>query len=179
MAEEQVEAPKKSPLMRYAMTGGMVVLVPMILALVLCQFVLRPLLAPAEGAEHDAHEEEHHAVEGVFPEGSMPIEFPEAQAAVLPDEPQLAAPILLYRVAMVCADEHSHHLIEYNMVYFTAMLDKLHRNRTRMELNDPQVQETILKQARQEANTLLKRLDPKGHGEVLEAMYVKFGLIDI
>jgi flagellar basal body-associated protein FliL len=180
MAEEQeVSAPKRSPLVGYLVMGGLVVVVPLVLAGLVFQFVLKPVLMP-EGEEEAHAEEDHHAeVADAYPVGAMPVEFPDSQSAVLSDDPELAAPVLLYKVAMVAMDEHTQHVISEKQVFFMAMLDKLHRNRTRSELNDPQTQEAILKQAKQEANNLLKKLDPTAHDGVLDVMYVKFGLIDI
>jgi hypothetical protein len=179
MAEEQEAAGgKRSPLVNYLIMGALAVVVPSVLAVLVFQFVLKPMLSPSEEAAHA--EEDHHAeVADAYPVGASPVELPETQAAVLSDDPELAAPVLIYKVAMVAADEHSMHILTEKQVFFIAMLDKLHRNRTRSELNDPQTQEAILKQAKQEANLLLKKLDPTVHDGVLDVMYVKFGLIDI
>ncbi len=175
MAEEiDAQEKKSSSLVSWIIMGGLVLLVPLVLAILVFQFVLRPVLGSDTPAAPAVPE-----VENVYPVGAKALEFAGVQAAVLPDEPDLAAPVLLYRVAMVCKDQATYDLIAAEQVYFTAMLDKLHRNRTRSELNDPQVQETILKQARQEANTLLKRLVPNGNLEVIEVLFVKFGMIDL
>jgi len=179
MAEEQeAAAPKRSSLAGYLIMGTLVLVVPLVLAVLVFQFVLTPILSPEAEDAHAA--EDHHAVpDDAYPEGAMPVEFPDTQAAVLSDDPELAAPVLLYKVAMVAMDEHTQHVVTEKQVFFVAMLDKLHRNRTRSELNDPQVQESILRQAKLEANNLLKKLDPTAHDGVLDVMYVKFGLIDI
>lgn len=179
MAEEQEAAgAKRSPLVGYLITGAFVVVVPLVLAVLVFQFVVKPMVAAPEEAAHE--EEAHHEeVADAYPVGAAPVEFPDTQSAVLSDDPELAAPVLIYKVAMVAADEHSMHILTEKQVFFIAMLDKLHRNRTRSELNDPQTQEAILKQAKQEANLLLKKLDPTVHEGVLDVMYVKFGLIDI
>lgn len=175
MAEELDDGGKKksSPLNLLIM-GGLVLVVPLTLALLVFQFVLSPMLGGEEPAAPVKP-----VVDNAYPAGAMAFEFEEVQAAVLPDDPDLAAPVLLYRVAMVCKDQLTNDLVSQQQVYFTAMLDKLHRNRTRSELNDPLVQETILKQARQEANTLLKRLAPEAELEIIEVLYVKFGMIDL
>ena len=174
MAEEPNDEKKGgSPIVRYAAVGGLVILVPTILALLVFQFILRPML----GSETPPEPEE--VIEGVIPAGAVPLSLPEVQGAVLPDDPDSVAPVLIYQVAFICADQITSDMITANMVYFQAMIDKLHRNRTRSELNDPQVQTTILKRAEQEANTWLKRLAPESDFEVLEVMYVKFGMIDL
>jgi len=174
MAQETNAAAKGgSPLVRWIIVGGFVVLVPTVLALLVFQFILRPMLsgeAPPPPAP---------VVEGVIPMGAVPLEFAEVQSSVLPDSPDSAAPILMYRIAVICDSPETSALVTAQMVYFQAMLDKLHRGRTRSELNDPQVQATILKRAEQEANTLLKRLAPEMDYKVLEVMYTKFGIIDI
>ena len=96
MAEEQeVSAPKRSPLMGYLVMGGLVVVVPLVLAGLVFQFVLKPVLMP-EGEEEAHAEEEHHAeVADAYPVGALPVEFPDSQSAVLSDDPELAAPVLL------------------------------------------------------------------------------------
>jgi hypothetical protein len=174
MAQE-TNAPAKSgsPLLRWLILGGFVVLVPTVLALLVFQFILRPMLSGEAPAAPEP------VVEGVIPAGAVPLEFAEVQSSVLPDSPDVAAPLLMYRIAMICDGPETSALITAQMVYFQAMLDKLHRGRTRQELNDPQVQATILKRAEQEANTLLKRLAPDLDHTVLEVMYTKFGIIDI
>jgi hypothetical protein len=198
MAEEQEATPPgRSPLVGYLMMGAMVFVVPLVLAFVVFTFVVKPMISPTGQSETHA-EESHDHLDGAYPPTAMAIEFPETQSSVLSDDPELAAPVLIYRIAMVVDSPETAAIITgaggdghgggdahggSKQVFFTAMLDKLHRNRTRSELSDPQVQETILKQARQEANNLLRKFslgDKKAaHHEVLEVMYVKFGLIDI
>ncbi len=113
----------------------------------------------------------------ILPTGTEPFEFPEAQATVLSDNPNLTASVLLYRVAMICDSVETVTIVRDKQMFFMALLDKMHQNRSRSEWNDPQVQEQILKQAKQEANNLLSQLAGEGKHQVIEMMYIKLGLL--
>jgi len=176
MAEEQnadnQQAPGGSRILRMVIVGGIIVLVPAILGLVTFNFVIQPLLA--EGAT-----KEEQPPDDIIPPTAATIEFPEMQGAVIPEDPNTAAPVLLYQVGMAVDKPETASLVESKMTYFKAMIAKLHRNRTRSELNDAYVQESIRKQARQEANILLNRMAPEGDHEVLEVMHLKFAILDL
>ncbi len=177
MAEEQQDVAqgekKSNKMVGVLIMGGIVILVPAILALVVFQFILRPMLHSPEATVKEPVEQ----VEEI-PAGTVTIDFPEAQATVLTDDPDSSSPLLIYQVSMACSPD-ALTLIETNKAWFTAMLNKLHRNRTWSELNDPYIQETILKQAKQEANLLLKKLVPNGKQKIVEVMYLKFVTMDL
>jgi len=174
MAEE-VEEKQGSPIVRYVIAGGLILMVPTTLALLVFFFILRPVLM---GGPEPVQEE----VDNLIPEEAAAYTFPESQGAVIPDDPDSPAPILLYEITVICDSVETANYIggdPTTTAYFRAMLDKLHRNRTRSELNDPQVQTTILRRAEQEANNILKRRAPESGMRVLEALYTKFGLVDL
>ena len=144
MAEEVKEEKKQegggsSPVIKTAVIIGGVVLVPAITALLIAKFLILPMVATPE------EETPKERVEQI-PADAVTIEFEEAQATVLTDDPNAAAPLLLYQIAMVCNNAETMALVEAKKTWFTALLGQLHRNRTRSELNDPYMQETILKQ---------------------------------
>jgi len=64
---------------------------------------------------------------------------------------------------------------------FVAILVELHDSRTKAELNDPVVKESILRQAKQEANALLKRVQEKEDPtvEIIEVMYTEYTVIEL
>ncbi len=175
--EEQLEqqaAPAKSSMMRMGIIAGIVILVPAILALALFNFVFRPYLAGDEAAAQPKRPaQESH------PASAVAYEFPEAQATVVAQDFDTAAPLLIYQVALICDGPRTLGVIEQRNTWFNAMVGKLHRNRTRAELNDPYVQETILRQVRDEANSLLEKFAPRGDHHVIEAMYLKFAIFDL
>ena len=156
-----------SSIIKYAL----MVVVPAAIAIALYVFVLMPLLgdAPAPPALPD----------DVIPDTETIVAFPEAQSTVIADDPSASAPLLLYEVHVAAKDPLTAELIESKKTRFTAAINRLHRNRTRSELNDPFVQDTILRQVRQEVNALLGRYAPGAGHEVTEAMYTSFRIIDI
>ncbi len=189
--EKEAPAPKQSSsLVKYILLAAVMVLVPAGIAVALVLFVVQPrLAAPAEKTKHAETMEEE-----AFPAEAFTVDFDEAQANVMTENPNAPAPILTFAVSMVmtggkAGESGGGHgggggdarvkLIKDKQSFFTALLGKLHRNRTRKELNDPQVQESILKQAKQEANVILKKLYPEQNIQVIEVMYTKYAIFDL
>jgi flagellar basal body-associated protein FliL len=173
MADEKkadAEAPKPSTLSKL-IPIVIVVLVSAVLALVLFNFVLRPRLGTQEAAEEIPSDS--------IPPETMIYEMAEAQATVIADSPDQAAPLLIYQLALVCKDQMTYTLVETRKAFFSARLTELFRNRTRSELNDPYVQESIRKQAAQKANAEIRKFSPGGTEEVLEVLYLKYTIFDL
>lgn len=170
--DEKAAKTESSPLIRRILLLSMFILIPVVLAVATVYFVLNPMMAPPA----DSTDEE---VVDVIPPTAMTVEFDEVQATVRTEGPDEAAPVLVYKIAMAVSDPATAAVIEAKKAWFSSMLGKLHRNRTRSELNDPYVEETILKQAKQEANLLLKKLDPGVKHEVLEVMHLKYAIFDM
>ena len=64
--------------------------------------------------------------------------------------------------------------------FFSSILLKLHSNRTKTEMNDPRVKESILRQAKQECNAIMKKLFPEDeHAEVLDVLHIKYTIFEI
>ena len=180
-APETKEAKKGSPLVKNIILGVAAVIVPAIIALVVFLFVLKPMLAApgADGHGETKVEEEKESEEGLSPEVEV-MEFQESQATLVPPSPDAGAPVLTYQVAFTCKNHETAVLIEEKKPLFVAMIAKFHRNRTRTELNDPYVQDTLLKQIKEGANTLLKQLaEKKNNVAVVDAIYVKFAIFDL
>ncbi len=176
MADEQQEptpAPKaSSSLVKSLIILGIVILVPAILGLVTFQFVLRPMLGKDSTTQTEFEYD-------VIPPTAVTLEFQEDQVSVLTDDPNVSSPLLIYQIAMVCKNAQTASLIQDRLPHFRAKILQLHRNRMRSELNDPYMQDTLLRQSRQEANILLRQFDPHGSQEVLDVMYTKFTIFDL
>jgi len=160
-------------------------------------FVLAPkLAAPVEpaaasghGSAHSAsshaapakHEEEDDEEEGAIPEGSEPFDLPEAQAAVVQVEPNEKASILTYTMSIICENLETKHIVEKNKQWFIAMLADLHRGKTRKDLEDPEFQKAIIKQAMEEGNSLLRRLQKEPNPEIAiyKFLYLKFAVFTL
>lgn len=175
MAQEQEEAQQGTQggglLWKAGIFGG-IVLVAAIAALLLFLFVLKPMLAqPGEPAEDPD--------EPKIPATVVSVPFEETYATLVmpPDSPYSST--LLYKVTLECSNEQTAALVTNNQARFTDMIGRLHRNRTREEMADPLVQEGVQRQIQQEANKLLRRLQPEPNpenrvtGVFYEAFYIQ------
>ena len=124
-----------------------------------------------------------HKSEGTdsIPLDSVAIEFPEAQAAVQNAGQTNVNSVLMYAVSIVCANEATKALVEKHKDWFVAMLSDLHRNRTKEELNDAAVQKSILEQACEQANSILRRLQEKPNPEIkiIQVLHLKFAVFTL
>jgi len=179
MAEEEAGAeptPKPSGnMLKFAVAGALIILVSATGGFLTYTFVLAPALEDEQPVKTENRGEEP------IPASAVPFDFDEAQATVLPSDPDAAAPLLLYRVSMVCADDKTRMVIEQNQQWFVAMLADLHSDKTREEINSPGMRDSIRKQAMKEANSLLRRLqkDPDPEIRVIEVLYLKCTIIDL
>jgi len=176
--EQQEQKKSSSSFIKLLLIAGASVLIPAISAVVVFFFVLKPMLvtntkggATSASSEVDTGE--------VIPETAVIVKFDETQATVITQKSDAPAPLLIYQVAFSCSDAKVSAVIEGKKEYFTALINKIHRNRTRTELNDPGVQEALLRQTKNEANQLLKKLSPGIKGSILEVMYLKYTIVDL
>ncbi len=175
MADDENVEPQGSggsKLIRTLITVGIVVLVPMILALLTANFILIPMLSEESNPEAATTEDG-------LPGDAVIVEFEEDRASLVSPNPDEPAPLLMYQVVMAVDDPAAATVIEGKKPLFRAMLSELHRNRTRSELNDRYVQDTILEQARQKANQLLEQLAPGGGHTVYKVMYTSYTIFDL
>lgn len=152
---------------------GIVAIVALGAGLGISMFIVLPMLRGDQPEENE--------LDDAIPVSAVPFDFPEAQATVLPDGPEMPAPVLLYTVSMMCANEKTRLLIENNQQWFVAMLSELHSDKARAEMTSPPMKKGLLRQAMKEANTLLRRLqekpDPDIH--VIEVLYLKCAIFDL
>jgi len=134
--------------------------------------VLRPMFAEAP--------EPGTAVTDKIPSTAVIVDFTDMRATVRTGENALPA-LLQYSVCFTCANQATALLIESWRQLFAAMLVELHDSRTKEELTDPAAKEALLRQAKHEANALLKRVqdqeDPRI--EVLGVMYTEHTVIEL
>ncbi|MCX8065064.1 MAG: hypothetical protein N3G21_07820 [Candidatus Hydrogenedentes bacterium] len=166
-----------SSIIRVLVTGGISIIVPALCAVLVFLFFLKPMLVTQiQGNEVVSTPTDSG---DVIPPNAVIVKFDEAQATVITPRNDAPSPLFIYQVAMSCSDAEVASLIEGKKEYFTAMINKIHRNKTRVELNDPAVQEALLRQTKEEANQLIRKLSPGLKGKVLEVMYLKYTIVDI
>lgn len=177
--QEQPAEKKKSLLV--PILFAVALMLPAMLGLIVFRLVILPRVTADETATAESGPVAEETTE-YTPEMQI-LELPEDQATVTPPNFDAASPLLMYKVALTCANAQTVSVIESYKPMFIALVAKLHRNRTRAELADPFVQETILKQVREEANALLQKLTSKSDNKnlirVIEAVYVKFTIVDM
>lgn len=174
---EEVQKSGSSSIVRILILVGISVIVPAICAVLVFMFFLRPMLATQVQELGDSSGSGGSSE--TIPRTAVVIKFDEAQATVITPRNDSPAPLFIYQVAMACSDAKVAGVVEGKKEYFTAMINKIHRNKTRAELNDPAVQEALLRQTKEEANQLLRKLSPGIKGQILEVMYLKYTIVDI
>jgi len=173
--EQQAERKASSSLIKLLLIGGASILVPAISAIVVFLFVLKPMLVD----NSDTTSATVVDTSDTIPDTAVIVKFDETQATVITPKSDAPSPLLIYQLAMSCSGPDVSAVIENKKEYFTALINKIHRNRTRTELNDPGVQEALLRQVKNEANQLLNKLSPGIKGSILEAMYLKYTIVDL
>ena len=162
-AEQQASAKAKTNLMPIII-GLSSVLVAVIIAVVVFNFVLRPRLADPTIPVEPKHESE-------IPATAVTVPFDEAFTTVIMPSPDIPASTLLYKVSLECSNAAAAAKVKANVPRFPAIIRKFHSYRSRQELDDPLVEQSIAKQIQQEANKILKELPAPsasgggGHGE--------------
>jgi flagellar basal body-associated protein FliL len=86
---------------------------------------------------------------------TVPFPFEEAYVTVIMPSENMLASTLLYKVTFDCSNQETANLVTKYQPRFVAMLRKLHSYKTRAELDDPLVEESIRKQILQESNALI------------------------
>ncbi|HOZ47417.1 MAG TPA: hypothetical protein PLO37_13730 [Candidatus Hydrogenedentes bacterium] len=173
--EERVEQTKpKSGSVGKIVLIVVLIIVPAMAALATYRFVLAPMFAPPE--EQQAPPESENKI----PLGAVMVDFSELRATVDTGNPNKPA-LLQYSVTMACANSETLLLIEAWRQLFQAMLVRLHDSRTKDELVDAAAKDEMLRQIKQEANTILKRIQKSEDSEVrvLEVMYTEYTVLDL
>ena len=170
---EEVEEKKSSPLVKIILMLFGAILIPAIVACLAYIWLIRPMWAPPE--------EDKKTVEVVdpLPKSMVEFKFEEQQISVQTEDPDMVAPLLIAQVTLMCRDEATRAVIEARQSLFAAMILKMHRGKTRVELNDPLVQNSVLEQIKQQSNILLRRLDPEADLMVLDALHLKYTVVDL
>lgn len=174
MADEKTEKEEAAPssgLVRTIIIGAVVLLVPAVAALAVFNFALRPMLdTPVE-------EEDTGPAVDVISEESVSFDFPDEYVHVSNEDPDMPDMMLQYQISFICDTAETLALVQARLTYFKAKVSEYHRNRTRLELNDPYTQSTIRNAIKQEANALLKRIKPEEDHKVLDVFHLKWAII--
>ena len=170
--EENAGKEGSSSLVGKLVMTGVVVLVPSILALVAFKMVLVPMLGEA------VKEDDGPPIDVIDPnERTMRFKLPEE--TVLTERDSGGSQMLIYSVDIACDSQATLDLIVREQNRFETLLSTLHRNRTEAELKDPVFQESLLDQAKQKMNVLLKRLAPEEEHMVTNVQHHQFAVLPL
>lgn len=170
---EQEAEEKSSPLVKNIVIFGIVLLVPMILAVLVFNVFIKSRISDEEKAQATPE------VVDPFPPTMVEVIFDEQQVSVRTEDPDMVAPLLLTQVTLMCRDPATAELVGARKSIFAAMILEFHQGRTRSELNDSLVKNSILEQIKQQANILLRRLSPEEDLMVLDALHLKYTIVDL
>ena len=176
MADELNENAEKagtSPFIKYTLVLLGVILVSASVGLAVYKFLVKPMFNTPQIAA--APEDEIPP----FPAGMATVDFDDMYITVQTEDPDLVSPLLVTQVALSCVDQATVDVVMAKKQYFAAEILNLHQGRTRAELNDALVRNSILEQIKQRANYLLKRLAPNQDLTILNAMHLKFAIMDL
>lgn len=171
--EEKAAEKSSSPLVKNLIMFGGAIAVPAIIAIIVFNVFLKPKIGLEE------IEEKPPEVTDPFPITMVEVIFDEQQISVQADDPEMVAPLLIAQVLLLCRDGATATLVEERKSLFAAMILRYHRGRTRTELNDSLVENSILEQIKQQANILLRKLNPEADLLVLDAQHLKFTMVDL
>jgi flagellar basal body-associated protein FliL len=111
---------------------------------------------------------------------SETIPFDDMFVNVIMPQPDMKASTFIFKVSLECSDKIAAELVKKHKARFSDMLLKLHSFHTREELNDPLLRENIQKQALQQSNEILTKLqekpDPKAR--VTAVLHERFAVQD-
>ncbi|MBI4560293.1 MAG: hypothetical protein HY706_22115 [Candidatus Hydrogenedentes bacterium] len=124
------------------------------------QFALAPMLKT---------EEKPAAPQEVDPNAISPtaatVDFDESFANVIMPDTNMLASLLVFKVSFECSNPETAAIVTVFKTRFNDMITQVHSFRTRQELNDPSVKESIQKQILQKSNDTLKKIQ-EGQGNV-------------
>lgn len=136
------------------------VILPVIAAAVVFMFVISPMLNKSNEDKEDEKKEIK------IPITVVTVRFDSAFATVLKSDPELPASQLMFTVDLECLNTTTQNLVMAHRPRFTHMINSLHEFRTREELDDRLVKETIEKQILQKANAILRQLQEEPTDEI-------------
>ncbi len=173
MSEEQPLPSKRGGLSWKLSLVGAVVVIPAIAAVLIYALFLGPLFA-----EDDVEDDREDRVSPT----AVTVTFEESFTTVIMPEPNYPASLLMFKVALECANPETAELVRRHEARFNDMLTELHSFRTREELNDPNIKREIQQQAVQRANEILERLPVNAQGgdrpRVTDVFHERFAIQD-
>ena len=171
----------KAALAKKVMAPVAIGLVAIVAAVAIWLMVLAPMFdEPGEIEPGEIETVAPMADSDKIPPDAASVSFESQLAQVLTDDPSRSA-VLQYTVSMVCSNQATADMVAQRKDLFTSILVGLHDSRTAEELRDPLAKESLLRQARYEANAMLRRIQPDAaeENEVLMVIYIEYTVLSL
>lgn len=163
-----------------------VIVVPLLLAAGTYVFFIGPMMS--EPAAAVAHPPAAGGVTGddtsdAIPQTAVTLAFEDDFVTVIMPDASVPASLLMFRMALVCLNPETADLVTKNKSHFAGLMNNIHSFKTRQELNDKLIKESMQKQVVKDSNVLLRRLaDPSMKDgpelRILEAIHERFVVQD-
>lgn len=113
-----------------------------------------------------------------IPDTVQTVQFDQQFAAVLRDSEEFPASTFAFKLAFDVATPQTAALIERHRARFNAMIIDQHSFRSRAELDDPLVKQSIQRNVRDKANELLRRLGASEQDRVIDVFHEQYVVQD-
>ena len=80
---------------------------------------------------------------------------------IMPDREKMLASLLIYKITLDCSNQYTADLVGKYQPRFVDLIRKSHSYKTRAEMDDPLVEESIRRQILQSGNALIQEIEGK------------------
>lgn len=163
------ETSSRSPLFTIAIVAA-IIIVPTVLALITLRVATQGLIEPGEAAEQTTND--------LIPDSIQTVQFDQQYTAVLRDSEDFPASTFAFKVALDVTTPQTAALIDRHRPRFNDMIISVHSFRTRNELDDPLVKQSIQRSVRDNANDILRRLGASENDRVVDVFHEQYVVQD-
>lgn len=162
------ESSSRSPVFTIAIVAA-IIIVPTVLALVTLQLATRTI-ASAPAADGN--------VDDRIPTSIQTVQFEQQYTAVLRESEDFPASTFAFKVAIDVTTPQAAALIDRHRPRFNDMIIGVHSFRSRNELDDPLVKQSIQRNIRDQANDILRRLGASENDRVVDVFHEQYVVQD-
>jgi len=166
----QEAAPSRNIVFTIAIVAA-IIIVPTALALLTLRFATQGLAGP--GGVNGAP-----VANDLIPASVQTVQFDQQYTAVLRESEDYPASTFAFKVAFDVTSPQTAALIDRHRARFHATIVEVHSFRSRAELEDPLVKQSIQRNIRDKANELLRRLGASESDRVLDVFHEQYVVQD-
>ena len=149
-----------------------IIIVPTIMAFVTYRFATQRMADPSTAGNVPTVANDR------IPDSVQTIQFDQQYTAVLRESEEYPASTFAFKVAFDVTSPQAVATIDRHRARFHAMIIEVHSFRSRAELEDPLVKQSIQRNIRDRANELLRRLGATDRDRVLDVFHEQYVVQD-